>query len=57
MRTLREIFKNLSNNRYRINFLRKIPCIQLFQLKLSPSKAEKLSAKSLLGVTIKNTQA
>ena len=33
-------------------------CIQLFQLRLSPSKAEKsnTSAKSLLGVTIKNTQ-
>ena len=32
--------------------------IQLFQLRLSPSKAEKwnTSAKSLLGVTIKNTQ-
>ena len=31
--------------------------IQLFQLRLSPSKAEKsnTSAKSLLGVTIKNT--
>ena len=32
--------------------------IQLFQLRLSPSKAEKsnTSARSLLGVTIKNTQ-
>ncbi len=32
--------------------------IQLFQLRLSPSKAEKsnTSAKSLLGVTIKNKQ-
>ena len=32
--------------------------IQLFQLSLSPGKAEKsnTSAKSLLGVTIKNTQ-
>ncbi len=32
--------------------------LQLFQLRLSPSKAEKsnTSAKSLLGVTIKNTQ-
>ncbi len=32
--------------------------VQLFQLRLSPSKAEKsnTSAKSLLGVTIKNTQ-
>ena len=32
--------------------------IQLFQLRLSPSKAEKsnTSAKSLLEVTIKNTQ-
>ena len=35
-----------------------ILCIQLFQLRLSPSKAEKsnTSTKSLLGVTIKNTQ-
>ncbi len=33
-------------------------CIQLFQLRLFPNKAEKsnTSAKSLLGVTIKNTQ-
>ena len=33
-------------------------CIQLFQLRLSPSKAERsnTSAKSLLGVTIKNAQ-
>ena len=33
-------------------------CIQLFQLRLSQSKAGKLntSAKSLLGETIKNTQ-
>ena len=32
--------------------------VQLIQLKLSPSKAEKsnMSAKSLLGVAIKNTQ-
>ena len=32
--------------------------IQLFQLRLSPSKAEKsnTSAKSLLGMTSKNTQ-
>ncbi len=38
--------------------LSKCHCIQLFQLRLSPSKAEKsnTSAKSLLGVTIKNTQ-
>ena len=32
--------------------------IQLFQFRLTPSKAERAntSAKSLLGVTIKNTQ-
>ncbi len=41
-----------------LNYIKTFKIIQLFQLRLSPSKAEKsnTSAKSLLGVTIKNRQ-